>query len=251
MATTTISGSTIRNARATIYGGGNSSNNKINPLTTDSIDINRNILAVAAPRTGVESVLKGSAVTITSITDSGGYCLVTKSSHGFSVGQKIVVYGTDVTGYNTTHNVTAVPSSSTFKTDVVYTADTTTHGSYKPFSGDFQVMTKGRYIGKVIGQYVAGSASSIMRSPSADYNRVPYNPARGNRRYHITSWNYATGAATKGANAGDLVKYRDITGNNDNLAFEAFPTRAVPGELTYNVGLKGGPVMADYSQKNG
>ncbi len=257
MATTTISGSGTRNNKGTVYGGGNIAGSSFRSLTqvTNAIDAVSKFRGVTPSfKTGVESVLKGSAVTLVSQTtqsSSTGYCLITKTSHGLSVGDLIVVYGQVPTTYNTVHRVTSVVSSSTFQTDVPYVADTTTEGFYKPFSGDFSKMTARRYIGTTIGTHIAGTASSLMRTTASDYFRVPYGRAFGNRRYNVTSWNYLTGAATKGANAGDLVKYHDISGNVDTLAAEPFPTRAIPGELVYFNGLKGGPAMADYSQKNG
>lgn len=255
MATTTILGSGTRNNRSTVFGAGNitSSNTKALSQVSNATDINKFKLAQPSWKTGVESILKGVAVTITSITQSSstGFCLITKASHGLSVGQYLVVYGADVTAYNTVHRITSVVSSSTIQTDVFYTSNTSTHGSYKPFSGDFQALTKCRYVGKIIGNYIAGSASSVLRIIGGEFTRFPFCVARGNRRYNVTSWNYATGAATKGANAGDLVQYHDIAANNDTLAFEPYPSRAVPGELTYNAGGKNGAVNADYSQKNG
>jgi len=257
MASTTISGSGTRNNKGTVFGGGNIAGSSFRALTqvTNAIDAVSKFRGVTPSfKSGVESVLKGTEVTLVTQTgqsSSTGYCLITKTSHGLAVGDLIVVYGQVPTTYNTVHRVTSVVSSSTVQTDVYYVADSTTAGSYKPFSGDFSKMTARRYIGTTIGTHVAGSTSSLMRITSSDYFRVPFGRAAGYRRNHVTSWSYTTGAATKGANAGDLIKLHDISNNVDTLTSEPFPTRSVPGELVYFNGLKGGPAMADYSQKNG
>ena len=255
MASTTISGSGTRNNKGTVFGGGNIAGSSFRALTqvTNAIDAVSKFRGITPSfKSGVESVLKGTAVTLVSqITESSGYCLITKTSHGLSLGDLIVVYGQVPTTYNTVHRVISVVDANSVKTDVFYVADSTTAGYYKPFSGDFSKMTARRYIGTTIGTHVAGSASSLMRITSSDYFRVPFNRAAGYRRNHVTSWSYTTGAATKGANAGDLIKLHDIANNVDTLTSEPFPTRSVPGELVYFNGLKGGPAMSDYSQKNG
>lgn len=255
MATTTISGSGTR-VRGTILGAGNvaGSNFKTLSLPSNAIDaVTKFTTIYPSYKTGVESILKGNAVTLvtqTAQSSSTGYVLITKTSHGLAVGDLLVVYGQVPTTYNTVHRVTSVVSSSTVQTDVRYVADSTTAGSYKVFSGDFAKMTKGRYVGRIIGTHIAGSTTSLMRTPASDFFKFPIPVAKGSRRYNITSWDYVTGAATKGANAGDLTKYHDIANNNDTLASEALPTRAVPGELQYMV-TGNTATMADYSQKNG
>lgn len=256
MATTTISGSGTRNNKGTVFGGGNIAGSRFRTLsvTTNATgNVQKFTSAYPSYKTGIESILKGSAVTITSITQSGstGYVNIAKTSHGLSVGDLVVVYGTNVTGYNTIHRVTVVTDANNVQTDVTYTANTSTHGSYKAFSGNFGKMVSRQYVGMVIGSYVAGVASSTLRIPGAHFIRHGIPVARGNRRYNVTSWNAVTGAATKGANAGDAVYYHDVANNNDSLQAEVMPTRAIPGELVYDSGHRSGPTMADYSQKNG
>lgn len=61
--------------------------------------------------------------TLTSEVTSGGNCLFTLPlGHGLVVGAKILVAGTSVGGYNTTHNITAV-TSTTIKTDVAHSSN--------------------------------------------------------------------------------------------------------------------------------
>lgn len=52
---------------------------------------------------------------------------------------------------------------------------------------------------------------------------------------HITSWNYVTGAATKGSNTTDNFRADDA----------ATPSMAVPGEFAYLIKVSG-PTQADY-----
>lgn len=60
------------------------------------------------------------------------------------------------------------------------------------------------------------------------------------RTVHITSWNYATGVATKGNNTVDAF--------GDDHA--STPTRAIPGELVYTTGAPL-PTMDDYKAITG
>lgn len=256
MATTTISGSVIRNNSGTVFGGGAIANGKFRTLSQTANatgTVNKFTGIYPSWKTGVESILKSTGTAISGITQSAstGYVNIAATSHGLNVGDVVVVYGANVTQYNTVHRVTVRTDANNVQTDVRYTSNTSTHGSFKTFVGTFAKMGVRQFVGTIIGNTVAGIASSVLRIPGAHFIRFPYNPARGNRRYDITSWSYTTGAATKGANAGVQVLYHDIAGNNDNLAYEPFPTRAVPGELTYNAGGRNGAVTADYSQKNG
>ncbi len=193
------------------------------------------------PLGGIKSVYMGSAVTITTITESGSsdFCLITKSSHGLSVGSLLMVYGTNVTGYNTVHKVTSVPDANTVKTNVPFSANTSTHGSYKVLSGDIAKMTAGRYIAPFMTNYVAGSTTyaNAIRIPQRLTRPKSYAVARGDYRYHITAWNHLTNAPTKGGSAGSLNDYHDIAGNT-TIGFEPYPTRAIPGEFIIGIGAR-------------
>ena len=107
-------------------------------------------------------------------------------------------------------------------------------------------MVSGQYVMMRQG-YVGGAASTFLNSGAADFGRRSINVKTNRRSYHITSWNYVTGAATKGADTND-------TFNDDHAAT---PTRAIPGELTYaHHGLaKSGalaiPLNADYPAVTG
>ena len=62
--------------------------------------------------------------TVASEATSGGNCLFTCTfPHKLGVGCKILMAGNSVAGYNTTHTVTSVPSSLTFKTDIAHSSN--------------------------------------------------------------------------------------------------------------------------------
>ena len=251
--TTKGSGTTNNNGGSVLHGGNVSATRFANVTAINNTFKRHNWgYPVPGPVGGFKAVQLGSAVTITAITQSGstGYVNIEKSSHGLSLGDRIVVYGANVTGYNTVHTVTVVTDANNVKTDVFYSADTSTHGSYKAFSGNFNAMTAGSYMGMIIGKNTSGSSISGMRIPGGDAGaRKALHYAVGNQRYNITSWNAVTGAATKGGSAGSTVTYINI-GSGSSLTSESEPSRAVPGELVYSIG-KNTPTMADYAVRNG
>lgn len=239
MATTTIYGSTVRNNGGVALGV-TSSTSTITSLTLRST-ANGSNLTESSPKmfayNGVESILRGSAVAITSITQhsSSGKAKIQKSSHGKVVGDKVMVGGADVAAYNRVHTVTLVVDANNFKTDVNYSSDTSTHGSYYAVSGNFSKVTPNKYVARIVCSEIAGISNSLLKSGASGGGGTPYFAvARGNRRYNITSVNALTGSVTKGANAGDLFTYHDIQ-NNTTLAKESFRTRAIPGRICYQV----------------
>lgn len=234
----TISGSGKKNNGGTIVNGAPVSSLWNNlPQTTNSRGTVGKFTGVYANwNNGVSGLLQSAGAALTSaITQSAstGYCNVNITSHGLVVGQMLIVIGTDIVKYNQIHRVTVVTDANNVKTDVPFTTNASTVGTYKTVSGNFATMTKNQYVGMIVGAQVAGVANTILRSPSAEYFRVPYGVAQGNYRYNITSWDYVTGRATYGGSRGAAVLYHDIAGNNDSLAFEPFPTKAVPGHLVY------------------
>lgn len=61
---------------------------------------------------------------IRTITNSAGNTLLTMAgTHGVTGTPSIVVKRNSVSGYNTTHTVTSVPSTTTIKTNQSYTSD--------------------------------------------------------------------------------------------------------------------------------
>lgn len=107
-------------------------------------------------------------------------------------------------------------------------------------------MEAGKYVMFGYG-FVGGTASTFLNSGAADFGRRSIHYKTNRRSYHITSWDYVTGAATKGADTNDNF-------NNDDAAT---PTRAIPGELVYTdhgmakSGTLAVPLATDYSAKTG
>lgn len=119
-------------------------------------------------------------------------------------------------------------------------------GTQKAVSaGTFQRnMFAGQYVMYRYG-FVGGSASTFLNSGAADFGRRAIHVKTNRRSYHITSWNYVTGAATKGADTDDNL--------GDDHA--ATPTRAIPGEFVYTdhgqakTGSLAIPLQANYEAK--
>ena len=106
-------------------------------------------------------------------------------------------------------------------------------------------MVAGRYIMKKNTPYVNGVASTLLTSCASNSVGRSKNPAllettRVLGSGYLTSWDYETGAITKGANAGAAASF-----GNDHAAR---PTNAVPGELQYKTGAKV-PVQDDYKPR--
>lgn len=139
-------------------------------------------------------------------------------------------------------------------TEVINDLDTNTkvvqnsaNGTTKAVSANtFAAYEKGKYVGYHLDTASAISNTSFQ-SGSAASGRKALHYGKGNYRYHITGWNYLTGAATKGGNAGDKFTYF-APGDDSALAQEPYPTNAVPGQFVYTDGSPT-PVMDNYSAK--
>lgn len=107
-------------------------------------------------------------------------------------------------------------------------------GTASAFTNFAYGMTAGEYIMRKQCNYVNGSANTLLTSCASDVGiRRSIAKIEGTRAMgsgYLTSWDYVTGAITKGANAGAAVSFGD-----DNAAR---PTDATPGELTYKTGAK-------------
>ena len=117
-------------------------------------------------------------------------------------------------------------------------------GTANAFTNFAYQMVPGRYIMKKSTGYVNGSANTLLTSCAADVGirrAIPkLETTRAMGSGYLTSWDYETGAITKGANAGGVTSF-----GSDNAAS---PTDAVPGELAYKTGAKL-PVADEYKPK--
>lgn len=164
--------------------------------------------------------------------------------------------GTILNGGNTVHaenNVLNLSQLTTYVNhrssvvEAVSAAESGNIGTFKPLTGGvFNGDQAGNYIGYFITNKIAGVDSDTLKNPARPRVLIlPYG--HGNHRYNITGWDYVTGKATKGVNAGDLFTYWGPQ-SGSTVSMEAVPTFTVPGEFTY---LANGqtPVMADYKPR--
>ncbi len=104
---------------------------------------------------------------------------------------------------------------------------------------------KGQYLFKKGAQNVNGTANvftiSCASSSSERMRAIPYmESARSLGSGVSTSWDYETGAITKGTGAGESRSF--------GTDAEAHPSNALPGELAYKTGAKL-PVTDEYYPK--
>src|SRR5690606_20376740 len=108
--------------------------------------------------------------------------------------------------------------------------------THKPFTGGTFafVMEDGKYIMRGFTPGLSGIDNPIPNSPASDYGRRSINKIEHQRRHNESTWDYVTGAVTKGVNADDKVDYHSIHDNaavapNDDAAK---PSREKPSEFT-------------------
>ncbi len=112
--------------------------------------------------------------------------------------------------------------------------------------GTYAKMTKGRYIGFKMSDFIAGLANTTLKFGNAEFvnaaNRRSFRNTQSNRRYNITSWNWATGKPTYGANRGVSTDF-----GADNAVVHS--TLANPGDIQF---MQGGanPKRTSYGSKN-
>lgn len=184
---------------------------------------------------GVVPCFVGSGVVLTSVANNGsGYCRFTKSSHGRSVGDVIFVAGSTDGNLDRTHTITAVPTSGTFDTDVLYVASATA-GTYTRLARTFNNPTTTTVMARGTGDNnIAGTDVTVLDG-ATDFGAAGSNPFRGSRRLDITAWDYATGTPTHGSAVGDNVTGHDPE-NDAAIDVEPQPTNDAPGELVFRDG---------------
>lgn len=219
--------------------------NNLNPERLQGIQVANNY-------NGLGFLLEATGISITSITQSGstGYVNIAKTSHGLTVGTPIQINGTSVNNYNVIHRVTVVTDSSNFQTDCRYTSNAGTPGTYSVMTANsfFNRMAKKRWIATIVGNQVAGLASTVLVL-TGNSNVTSYNASNGTYGTSITGFDYFSGVKTTGATWGVLNKFHDIQNNNENLVTEPHPTLAIPGILVFKSGALI-PQQKNYNPKN-
>jgi hypothetical protein len=260
---------TLNKGRATNLGTSGSSPS-VGMTRIDMGDGGRTIYGskvLVSARQGVTGADVTGTTSITSVANSNGLCLYTKTSHGLVVGDYIVV--ADSSGkVNGPQRVVATPLSSTFRTDKPYKsgAGTLTYGTVQ---GDFATMTAGIYLARRLsGVTIRGTASNLLRSGSSDYQiRRSIHKVEHGRTTKVAAairagyWDIYNGVFTTApSDADDSIG--DVAGSSitDGTADHAAqPTRAVPGELVFRqsgvqtagTGSTKGVQLDDYQGKTG
>jgi len=173
-----------------------------------------------------------------------------------------VVYGGAIDGINVTNapGINHVTRSHRSKNNdpVVTTGSAYRPGIQKALTaGTFAYENTGNtYIGKRVSTTINGVANDFLLSGGGKQGpRSSIHYLLSGRRLHETSWDYVTGAVTKGGNAGDSFNYVNPVGGGTATDSAAQPTRAIPGELVYTdhslakSGQFAIPLYADYAER--
>lgn len=163
------------------------------------------------------------AISANRVKNNGGTC----ANAGNITGNGPITKSVAISAPNGLHGITVIAPTSYSGTDTAVD------------SGIFaNPMVGGKLI--TIGNIdtLAGLAGNSVSLLGADSNRKSIHSKITRRTTHITSWNYATGVATTGANTTDSF----------GADTAASPTRAIPG---YLVILENGqaPSVKAYSQE--
>jgi len=261
MAVVQVSGSAVtatstrNNGGAFKHGGGNPASGLLDAvaLATPAITFNN---VPRTYRTGVSSAQLGAGVAATSVADSGGFCVFTKNSHGLVVGNVLSFSGATADSLNTVHKITA-KDANTFTTDVPYAASGTA-GTYKLGAGNFNTMTKNKYVATKLTEELAGVANTTLMSGASDFGtRRSIHKFEAVRNTFLHSWTWtSTGEGvlaytnTKNNSTTGLYGITEATDAPSTGDQAATPTRAVPGELVYRTGSPA-VTMDNYKEKTG
>jgi len=197
---------------------------------------------LVSARQGVQGADVSGTTSLTSAADANGLVDYTKTSHGLSVGDGIVVLDTNgiLSG---PQRVVSVPDANSIITDKPYStgAGTLTYGTVQ---GDFATMTAGQYITRRIsGMTLRGTASNILRSGGSDYaiRRSIHKVETAFRHDGVATairagyWDeysatFTTAPTATNSSVGNVAGSTVTDGTADHAAQ---PTRAIPGELVY------------------
>lgn len=207
-----------------------------------------NLQGVMVPNnsTGLGFIQEATPISITSVTQSGLFTLISKTSHGLLVGTPIQVNGTSIPGYNVIHTVKAINNANSFQTDVPYTSNAGTPGTYSLQAGTMAPNTAKKWVASLVCTQLGGIANNALFMMGAS-NVQSYNPANPTYGIQIADISYISGVVTQGAQWGLSEPYWNITGNA-TLNNEPIPTRAIPGQLVFTTGAVI-PVSKNYNPK--
>lgn len=107
-------------------------------------------------------------------------------------------------------------------------------GTAKALSGGvFAGQEAGEYVAKIIGDRIAQTDDTTLRSGSSEYNgNRGIHWGEGQESYGVDVWDYVTGTPTYNSIRGSGYDYYDAQ-NSADITTEPRPTIDLPGELQY------------------
>jgi len=197
--------------------------------------INNGATIIQAGNTGVGPITKD--LGINTIADNLGVRLV---------GSKIV--SNDGTGAATTD-----------RAGVQKVADTAGGLAFNPSGSSSDATRSETFIMQGVTTALGATASTAIKGGTRIGDGIPALAYPITHRALGTSGTYnmyarpstdITPNFTKGGGAGTVVTYQNTTDTTVAVTGEIFPTRAVPGELTYHFGGQGKPTTDEYKAKD-
>lgn len=201
---------------------------------------------VSIPSAGLWLAGLSSAVSVTSITRSGTTATVTRTSHGFSVGDEAYIDGATQTAYNGLQTVQTVPTANTF-------TFTVGGGPVSPATGTITVAAvdgEPVEIPRTVITDEAYQAIQLKNLSNSEFTLVYYNPTSTNSPFGtIVLWPKPDTAANQ------LVLYLQsaFTGFADLTTDYSYPNNPGYGEmLEYNLAIRSaapfGRRLSDYPE---
>ena len=112
-------------------------------------------------------------------------------------------------------------------------------------------MVGGAVIGKRMSTTINGESNTTLLSGGVGkgaHMRSAIHYLETTRALGVNTWNYVTGAISKGGTAGNAAAYVDPVGGGNAADSAARPTKAIPGELILHHGGST-PLQDDYNAK--
>ena len=212
-------------------------------------DAGRTIFAsqvIVSARQGVTAADFSGSTSLTSAAGSNGLTDYTKTSHGLSVGDVIIVADTNgiLSG---PQRVVSVPDANSIITDKKYVSGAGTL-TYGVVDGTFATMTAGAYVMRKVSTTLHSVSNTVLRSGGSDYHirRSIHKVESALRHGGIATamragyWDAVNGVFTTAPTPAN-TSVGDVAGStvsNGTADHAATPTRATPGELVYREGGK-------------
>ena len=164
----------------------------------------------------------------------------------------IMFAGTVGSRWNANNDISTLPGSVKVpgpETLATIAAGTDTRCTFQPLSsGDWLKIRPDRFVITRVTTKLANVANTALQSgANASYRRSINRTPDTYDSVVCTSWNWVTGQPATAINYSR--PYKSIDGTTSKIDNVAFPTRAIPGELTLSQ-TGSTPTNKDYSAKN-